>query len=627
MKTQVTAWPRRAAASAVSVLLAATALAIGQAGPAAAAPADDVLTWTGATGAATGSAVSQSSCDFTGDGKHDIVTSAWMWDRLGTSSVGVGYVIPGDAKQGQLDDPTTGVIRIEGPSEENALVGFSVNCAGDVNDDGIDDIILTQFTKSRAYVVFGSREPEHIQLDHLGDRGFIIASKQDDRTGYFATGVGDIDGDGKDDVAVISLTRNNRAGAATVVSGSDDIATVEIPDSKRIIATIEGVPDQGLSTIAPAGDVNGDGKPDLVLGGYVARPAGYEGRAHGMAWVVFGDVKGEVKLGDDFEGFAVNGPERGWDRLGISVASAGDVDNDGKDDLIIGADGVPTGASGKRNGAVAIVRGADSKQTVTTDPEATDGKSVEADGKDRGWWIDGGEDAGSFGFAVSALPPQKKGSSGTLVIGDYSANRAWALDTRALNAPRISVGDVSDEYISVLKGEAKAERLGRSVGVVAGMNGRDGHQLVAGGDAIGGIGTVRVADLPAQGPTDDEPPAVPDPEEEPTDDTTPTFDPDDGTQPPAAPGDDSDTDTGAPEGSEPEGGTGSSGDAPDNGAGTSAGSSAEAGEAAGAEAQQHGGNNSPLPRTGAQFAGALAAGAALITVGITAIMLFRRRAK
>ncbi|WP_019174751.1 VCBS repeat-containing protein [Brevibacterium ravenspurgense] len=627
MKTQVTAWPRRAAASAVSVLLAATALAIGQAGPAAAAPADDVLTWTGATGAATGSAVSQSSCDFTGDGKHDIVTSAWIWDRLGTSSVGVGYVIPGDAKQGQLDDPTTGVIRIEGPSEENALVGFSVNCAGDVNDDGIDDIILTQFTKSRAYVVFGSREPEHIQLDHLGDRGFIIASKQDDRTGYFATGVGDIDGDGKDDVAVISLTRNNRAGAATVVSGSDDIATVEIPDSKRIIATIEGVPDQGLSTIAPAGDVNGDGKPDLVLGGYVARPAGYEGRAHGMAWVVFGDVKGEVKLGEDFEGFAVNGPERGWDRLGISVASAGDVDNDGKDDLIIGADGVPTGASGKRNGAVAIVRGADSKQTVTTDPEATDGKSVEADGKDRGWWIDGGEDAGSFGFAVSALPPQKKGSSGTLVIGDYSANRAWALDTRALNAPRISVGDVSDECISVLKGEAKAERLGRSVGVVAGMNGRDGHQFVAGGDAIGGIGTVRVADLPAQGPTDDEPPAVPDPEEEPTDDTTPTFDPDDGTQPPAAPGDDSDTDTGAPEGSEPEGGTGSSGDAPDNGAGTSAGSSAEAGEAAGAEAQQHGGNNSPLPRTGAQFAGALAAGAALITVGITAIMLFRRRAK
>lgn len=627
MKTQVTAWPRRAAASAVSVLLAATALAIGQAGPAAAAPADDVLTWTGATGAATGSAVSQSSCDFTGDGKHDIVTSAWIWDRLGTSSVGVGYVIPGDAKQGQLDDPTTGVIRIEGPSEENALVGFSVNCAGDVNDDGIDDIILTQFTKSRAYVVFGSREPEHIQLDHLGDRGFIIASKQDDRTGYFATGVGDIDGDGKDDVAVISLTRNNRAGAATVVSGSDDIATVEIPDSKRIIATIEGVPDQGLSTIAPAGDVNGDGKPDLVLGGYVARPAGYEGRAHGMAWVVFGDVKGEVKLGEDFEGFAVNGPERGWDRLGISVASAGDGDNDGKDDLIIGADGVPTGASGKRNGAVAIVRGADSKQTVTTDPEATDGKSVEADGKDRGWWIDGGEDAGSFGFAVSALPPQKKGSSGTLVIGDYSANRAWALDTRALNAPRISVGDVSDEYISVLKGEAKAERLGRSVGVVAGMSGRDGHQFVAGGDAIGGIGTVRVADLPAQGPTDDEPPAVPDPEEEPTDDTTPTFDPDDGTQPPAAPGDDSDTDTGAPEGSEPEGGTGSSGDAPDNGAGTSAGSSAEAGEAAGAEAQQHGGNNSPLPRTGAQFAGALAAGAALITVGITAIMLFRRRAK
>lgn len=625
MKTQATSWPRRAAASAASVLLAATALAVGQASPATAAPADDVLTWTGATGAATGSAVSQSSCDFTGDGKHDIVTSAWMWDRLGTSSVGVAYVIPNGAKQGQLDDPTTGVIRIEGPSEENALVGFSVNCAGDVNGDGIDDIIVTQFTKSRAYVVFGSRESEHIQLDHLGDRGFIIASKQNDRTGYFATGVGDIDGDGKDDVAVISLTRNSRAGAATVVAGSDDIATVEIPDSKRIIATIDGAPEQGLSTIAPAGDVNGDGKPDLVLGGYVAKPAGYEGSAHGMAWVVFGHVRGEVKLGEDFEGFTVNGPERGRDRLGISVASAGDLDNDGKDDLIIGADGAPGAGPDKRNGAVAIVRGADSKQTVTTDPAATDGKSVAADGKDRGWWIDGGEDAGNFGFAVSALPPQKKGSSGTLVIGDYSANRAWALDTRALNAPRISVDDVSDDYISVIKGEAKAERLGRSVGVVAEMNGRNGHQFVSGGDGIGSIGTVRVADLPAQGPTDDEPSAAPDPEEEPTEDSTQTSDPAEGTQQPEAPGDDADTDTGAPEGSEPEDDTGSSGNSRENGAG--AGSSADAGEGAGAEAQQQGGNNSPLPRTGAQFAGALAAGAALIAFGITAIMLFRRRTK
>ena len=204
---------------------------------------------------------------------------------------------------------------------------------------------------------------------------------------------------------------------------------------------------------------------------------------------------------------------------------------------------------------------------MTTDPTAAGGKSVEADGKARGWWIDGGEDAGSFGFAVSALPPQKKGSSGTLVIGDYSANRAWALDTRALNAPRISVDDVSDDYISVIKGEAKAERLGRGVGVVEGMNGRNGHQFVAGGDAIGSIGTVRVADMPAQGPTDDEPPAAPDPEEEPTEDSTQTSDPADGTQQPEAPGDDADTDTGAPEGSEPEGDTGSSGNSRENGAG------------------------------------------------------------
>ena len=629
---------RIAAAFAVALVLAGSGMWAATASPAAAAPADDVLTWTGASGAATGSAVSQQSCDFTGDSRDDIVTSAWMWDRLGGDSSGVAYVIPSGAEPGQLDDPTTGVIRIEGPVTDSGLTGFSVGCAGDVNGDDIDDIVVTQFTESRVFVVFGSREPEHVLLDHLGDRGFIIASDEDDRTGFFATGVSDLNGDGKDDIGVISLTRNQRSGLATIVAGSADIATVTIPDSERVIATIEGTPAQGVSTLAPAGDVNGDGKPDLVLGGYVAAPEGYANSAHGMAWVVFGDVTGQVKLGEDFAGFTINGPERGRDRLGISVAAAGDIDNDGKDDVLLGADGVSNPQTGPRGGAAVLVRGSNSADTVRTDPEAVDGRAVYTGKEDRGWWIDGGAEAGNFGYAVSALAPQHSNHSGTLVVGDFAASRAWAIDSRALTAPVVSADAIAADHIVTLQGADAKERLGRGVGVIAGMNGRGGHQLVAGGDAIGGIGTVRVADLPPQGPRSPEPDPGPEPTDSPTD--TPTQGPTDSPtgEPTDSPtGEPTDSPTGEPTDApapteEPTQQPDDDGDIDDGGSDddpTDNGGSRDGGEddSRSPDDRDADGQRGDLPRTGAQIAGALAAGALLIGVGSAALALYRRRRK
>ena len=171
----------------------------------------------------------------------------------------------------------TAGFRISG--DEGGQLGFTVDGAGDVDGDGLADVIVGDPSggEGHAYVVFGSRTNADVSVDSLGARGFAMAAED---AGFSVAGVGDMQRRRRADVAVTG------AGAAYVVFGgpsTDDVDLRALGVRGFRVSKLRE-PDAELDTVAAAGDVNGDGRPDLIFG---SQGADTEHSA-GAAWVVFG---------------------------------------------------------------------------------------------------------------------------------------------------------------------------------------------------------------------------------------------------------------------------------------------------------------------------------------------------
>jgi hypothetical protein len=307
--------------------------------------------------------------DVDGDGLGDLIIGAPKASPAGTAS-GAAYVVLGKADLGpvHLADVATGIggFAIYGAKAGDAS-GRSVAGAGDVNGDGLADVVVGAYGadpggsfSGAAYVVFGREAGKPTSLADLDDGmggGFAVHGEVSlDFAGFAVGGAGDVDGDGLADIVVGAYghdSAGDSAGRAYVVFGKADPAPVKLAD----VAAGQGgrafdgaaAYDRAGFAVAGAGDVDGDGFADLVVGAPLADGLSQD---VGRAYVVFGGpdlASGPLpELAAPPTGFTLTGVQS-RDYAGTAVERAGDVDGDGYDDVFVGAPGAnPHGADSGR---------------------------------------------------------------------------------------------------------------------------------------------------------------------------------------------------------------------------------------------------------------------------------------
>ncbi len=185
-----------------------------------------------------------------------------------------------------------------------------------------------------------------VQLQQANVR--VSGAAEDDRLGWSVAGVGDVNGDRRLDVAVgAPFSANNErasSGSAHVLygpfAGADlDVGAADVRGF-RIDGAAEG--DFAAGSIA-AGDVNGDRRADLLIGS--PETDNNEREQSGSVYVVFGGARrGQLDLATLTAGFRIDGAEDG-DQAGWSVGRAGDVNGDGRADMLVGRAAAPTTTS------------------------------------------------------------------------------------------------------------------------------------------------------------------------------------------------------------------------------------------------------------------------------------------
>ena len=282
--------------------------------------------------------------DVNGDGFDDVIVGAPL-SKNGQKNQGAAFVFYGSAR----GLSTVSSWMVEG-DQEDAFFGKSVGTAGDVNGDGFDDIIVGapgtidgQSAEGQVFVYYGSPTGLSATADWEAKIG-----KPKARFGISVGTAGDVNGDGYDDVIIGADRYSNdqsREGAAFVYFGSaTGLRTVIdwMAESNRSDAFFG-------SSVGTAGDVNGDGYDDVVIGArcfdddidsWPCDGFNFPIKSEGRAFVYHGSAAGPSNIAD-----WIGDINQEYAFFGSSVGTAGDVNGDGYDDVIIGANGLFGGRS------------------------------------------------------------------------------------------------------------------------------------------------------------------------------------------------------------------------------------------------------------------------------------------
>ncbi|MCP4709599.1 MAG: hypothetical protein GY869_13310, partial [Planctomycetes bacterium] len=385
-----------------------------------------------------------SAGDVNGDGYSDVIVGAEGYDN-GQSHEGKVFVYHGNASGLSYMTNWTA----EG-DKTNAYFGFSVGAAGDVNNDGYGDVIIGaagyengQAYEGRAFVYHGSASGLNSSANW-----YVESDQENAQLGFSIGTAGDVNGDGYSDVIVGAFFFSNDQdyeGRALVYHGS--------ASGLNVVEDWSAEGDQTSAyfgySVGTAGDVNGDGYCDVIVGAELYdNPDINEGKA----FVYHGSALGLNTSADwTTEGNLVSA------YFGCSVGTAGDVDNDGYSDVIVGAYRYSNGQADE--GRVFVYHGSATGLNLTAD-----------------WSAESDQNEAYFGRAVgTAGDVNGDGYSDVIVGADY-------YDNNETNEGMVFVYHGSSSGLNTtvdwsVESDQDEAQFGSSVGTAGDVNG-DGYSDV-----------------------------------------------------------------------------------------------------------------------------------------------------